>query len=259
MATWTPTAAGRGQKKARKRPGNEGLPATRASRQRGPPGKEGFSATRASRQRVSPGNDGLRPGSLEIEAGFCHVKFCHKIKDLEHILGRSWGGTLFQDVAPTNGHMDPHSCRKRPPGKGPATRASRQRGPPDNEGLPATTVSRQRELPGNEGLPATRASRLPARRTSRQRGPPGNEGLPATRASGNEGLPATRASRQRGLPGNEGLPATRASRQQGLPTRAPRQRGPPGNEGLPATRASRHRPGSEAHLNPRNRGRILPR
>ena len=38
---------------------------------------------------------------LEIEAGFCHVKFCHKIKGLEHILGRSRGGTLFQDVAPT--------------------------------------------------------------------------------------------------------------------------------------------------------------
>ena len=31
---------------------------------------------------------------------FCHVKFCHKIKGLEHILGRSSGTTLFQDVAP---------------------------------------------------------------------------------------------------------------------------------------------------------------
>ena len=25
------------------------------------------------------------------QAGFCHVKFCHKIKHLEHILGRSRG------------------------------------------------------------------------------------------------------------------------------------------------------------------------
>ena len=41
----------------------------------------------------------------------------------------------------------------------PATRASRQRGPPGNEGLPATRVSRQRGPPGNEGLPATRSSR----------------------------------------------------------------------------------------------------
>ena len=51
-------------------------------------------------------------------------------------------------------------------------RASRQRGPPGNEGLPATRASRQRGFPGNESLPATRASQ-----------PPGNEGLPATRAS----------------------------------------------------------------------------
>ena len=71
------------------------LPATRASRQRGPPGNE-------ARQRGPPGNEGS----------------CHKIKDLEHILGRSWGGHFSKMWPPLNGEGLP------------ATRACRQRGPP---------------------------------------------------------------------------------------------------------------------------------
>ena len=50
------------------------------------------------------------------EAGFpgnpqllCHVKFCHKIKGLEHILGRSRGGPFSKMWPPLNGHMDSHS------------------------------------------------------------------------------------------------------------------------------------------------------
>ena len=50
------------------------------------------------------------------EAGFpgnpqlpCHVKFCHKIKGLEHILGRSRGGPFSKIWPPLNGHMDSHS------------------------------------------------------------------------------------------------------------------------------------------------------
>ena len=46
---------------------------------------------------------------LEIEAGFCHVKFCHKIKGLEHILGRSRGEPFSKMWPPLNGHMDSHS------------------------------------------------------------------------------------------------------------------------------------------------------
>ena len=50
------------------------------------------------------------------EAGFpgnpqlpCHVKFCHKIKGLEHILGRFRGGPFSKMWPPLNGHMDSHS------------------------------------------------------------------------------------------------------------------------------------------------------
>ena len=39
----------------------------------------------------------------------CHVKFCHKIKGLEHILGRSRGGPFSKMWPPLNGHMDSHS------------------------------------------------------------------------------------------------------------------------------------------------------
>ena len=43
-------------------------------------------------------------------AGFCRVKFCHKISGLEHILGRSRGGPFSKMWPPLNGHMDSHSC-----------------------------------------------------------------------------------------------------------------------------------------------------
>ena len=202
-------------------PGNEGLPATRASRQRGPPatrasrqrgspGNEGFPATglpatRASRQQNlptrAPGNEGLPatrafrqrgpPGTgLEIEAGFCHVKFCHKIKDLEHILGRSRGGTLFQDVAPTKWPHGPPQLLLSGATHEERSCFAAERGPDSLEHLWVPK--------GLVGLPATRASG--------QRVPPGNDGFtgPTKRLSGIEDA---------SLLGNEGL------RNESFPTR----------------------------------------
>ena len=46
------------------------------------------------------------PGNPQLP---CHIKFCHKIKGLEHILGRSRGGPFSKMWLPLNGHIDSHS------------------------------------------------------------------------------------------------------------------------------------------------------
>ena len=54
-----------------------------------------------------------RSGLYKIDKFWAFVgfppKFCHKIKGLEHILGRSRGGPFSKMWPPLNGHMDSHS------------------------------------------------------------------------------------------------------------------------------------------------------
>ena len=141
-------------------PGNEGLPAKRASRQPGSPGNEGLPATRVSRQRGPPGNEGFRQRGLPRLWPFSggHILEKRPPRDRPRMCSKSF--ILWQNLTWQN----PASI----------SRIQVLTGKP----LPGG--------PGNEGLPATRVSR--------QRGPPGNEGLPATRSSRQRGFPATRAS-----------------------------------------------------------------
>ena len=178
-------------------PGNEGLPATRASRQPGSPGNEGLPATRASRQRGPPGNEGFRQRGLPRLWLFSggHILEKGPPRDRPRMCSKSfilWQNLSWQNPASifriqvltgkplTGGPLREHPLRGRPSLTGPL-----------REGVALTGA-----LTGQAPYEA------PLREDPLQRGPPSNEGLPATRA----------ASRQRGPPGNE---ATRASRQRG--------------------------------------------
>ena len=136
----------------------KGLPATRASRQRGPPGNEGL------RQRGLPGNEGL-PATSQLEA----PEVWKAGQSLE--ISRTPKKTRILVIV--SKAIDPKLRILGYPPQVLANEASRQQGTP-GEGFPATRASRQGGAPGNEG--------------PRQRGPPGNEGPGNEGLLGNEGL-----------------------------------------------------------------------
>ena len=267
----------------------EGLPATRASRQRGPPGNEGLPAMRASRQG-DPGGAGERPwrGPAFWYSTRGHILGKGPSRDRPPALSRMAVSMAVTDASSLSGLARLSFFRKQPRKELPYLRLL-------NEyiQLPYLCLLNEEDFwlsgtgcPGTGPEPAVcmgawiHSAACPRMAVGMAVGmgtDPGGAGErpwrgPAFWYSTRGHILGKGPSRDRppalsritvsmAVTDASSLSGLRASRQRGPATRASRQRGPPGNEGFPATRASRQRGKGSSHkdLNPRNRGRILPR